>query len=133
MMHKKMNEQTYYMVETEWGLHVTNTESCLDDYETVKTNMKTIIELCVKKGIKRILCESHKMKTMMSIIELYQTADNLMKWNAFGMRIAYLLPKMVESEDAIFFETATRNRAIIIKYFADKDRAIEWLCESKKV
>ena len=124
-----MNEQTYYTVETKWGLHVTNTENCLTDYETVTTNMKTIIESCAAKNIKRILCESHTMKAMMSVIELYQTAENLSKWNAFGMRIAYLMPQLVKSKGSIFFETATSNRAITIKFFAEKDTAIAWLCE----
>lgn len=124
-----MNEQTFQIVEMDWGLHVTNTENCLADYETVTANMKAIIESCVSKGIKRILCESHKMKTIMSVIELYQTAANLAKWNAYGMRIAYLMPQMVEDEDAIFFETATFNRAVTIKFFADKERAVAWLRE----
>lgn len=111
------------------GLHVTNTENCLADFDTVNANMKAIIESCISMGIKRILCESHKMKTMMGVNDLYQTAFNLAKWNAFGMRIAYLMPQMVNSEDAIFFETATLNRAVTIKCFADKDKdkAIAWL------
>ena len=124
-----MNEQIYYTVETEWGLHVTNTENCLDNYETVTANMKAIIETAVAKGISRILCESHKMKTMMSVIELYQLANNLAKWETLGMRIAYLMPKLVEAEDAIFFETVTSNRAVTIKFFADYDKAVAWLCE----
>ena len=127
-----MNEQTYYTVETEWGLHVTNTENCLDNYEEVTTNMKAIIESSVQKGIKRILCESHKMKTMMSIIELYQTANNLFKWNALGIRIAYLMPQLVHDENTIFFETTTFNRAVTIKFFADKGKAIDWL-QSRQV
>ncbi len=122
-----MNEQTYYSVETEWGLHVTNTENCLHDYEMATTNMRAIIESCVEKDIKCILCESHKIKTMMSVIELYQTAANLMRWNALGMRIAYLMPQLVETEDTVFFETATFNRAVTIKFFADKGKAIAWL------
>ena len=124
-----MLEQTYYTVETEWGLHVTNSENCLDDYETVTTTMRAIVELCAKQGIKRILCESHKMAPMMSVIDLYRTAANLLDWNAQGMRIAYLMPQLVKDENTVFFETATFNRAVTIKFFGDKDRAIGWLCE----
>ena len=124
-----MNEQTYFMTQTEWGMHVTNTENCLDEFEAVNTNMKSIIEECVKKGIKRILCESHKMKTMMSVIELYQVASNLQNWKALGMKIAYLMPVMVETEDSLFFETATSNRAVSIRFFADQGKAVTWLCE----
>ena len=114
-------------METEWGLHVTNTESCLEDYETINTNLKAIIESCTEKRINRILCESRKMKPMMSMIELYQLATNLAAWEAFWIRIAYLMPHFVETEDTVFFETAAINRAVTIKFFAEKDRAIAWL------
>ena len=122
-----MNDQTYYIVETEWGLHVTNTENCLDDYEIVHTNLKAVVQSCVEKGIKCVLCESRKSKPLMSIIELYQLATDLAAWKAYGIRIAYLMPHFVETEDTVFFETATFNRAITIKFFADKERAISWL------
>ena len=125
-----MNDQDYYVVETDWGLHVTNTENCLDNYETVNTNLKAIIESCSEKGIKRVLCESRKTKPLMSIMELYQLASNLAAWKAHRMRIAYLMPHFVEREDTLFFETAAINRAITIKFFAEKERAISWLIEA---
>ena len=65
----------------------------------------------------------------MSVIELYQVAANLAKWKASGMRIAYLMPKMVETENTIFFETITSNCAVTIKFFSDHDTAVSWLCE----
>ena len=122
-----MNDQTYYFVETPWGLHVTNTENCLDDYDTVSTNLAAIVQSCAQKGIQRILCESRKTKPLMSIMGLYQLATDLAAWKAHRLRIAYLMPHLVESEDTVFFETATFNRAITIKFFADKERAISWL------
>lgn len=124
-----MNQQTYYFVETDWGLHVTNSENCLEDYETLNTTLKSIIESCTKKGIKRVLCESRKTKPMMSIIELYQLATDLLAWRAHPIRMAYLMPHFVESEDSLFFETAALNRAITIKFFADKEKAIAWLTD----
>ena len=122
-----MNDQEYYIKETDWGLHVTNDENCLDEYQIVSTNLKAIIQSCAERDIKRILCESRKTKPLMSIIELYQLATNLAAWKAFRIRIAYLMPHFVESESTLFFETAAINRAITIKFFAEKQRAISWL------
>lgn len=125
-----MLEQTYYITETDWGLHVSNSENCLGDYETVTTSMRSIVEMCAKKGIRNILCESHKMAPMMSVIDLYRTAENLVQWKAMGMRIAYLMPEMVTDENSLFFQTVTQNRAVTISFFADEDRAIAWLREN---
>ncbi len=124
-----MNEQTYYFAETDWGMHVTNTENCLEDFDTVHADLKAITLMCAEKGISRILCESRKNKTMMSLLDLYETAMNLSKWCPAGMRIAYLMPHFVDTEDTVFFETAAKNRAVTIKFFASKEKAIAWLVD----
>ena len=119
-----LQPQEFYYAETEWGLHVTNTSSCLASYETTTRTMKNIIEMCVEKKPRRILCEGHRKKPIMSLIELYRTGRNLMQWQATGFRIAYLMPELVDNEDMLFFETVGENRSIFITLFADKARAL---------
>lgn len=78
------------------------------------------------------LADCRKMKTLHSLVDLYNKVESYAKTkNVTSFKEAVLYTPGAESEEAVrFYETAALNRGYYVKMFTDADEGLKWLYSS---
>ena len=121
-----MNEEINSLTETTWGLDVVLKENAIIDNGNAIPIIKHIILNCKEFGKRIILIEGSITSPKTSVIKILEIAQTMQKEFAGG-RIAFVTPNHAENGDTKFMETAAMNRSVLIRYFTDRDTALEWL------
>jgi len=81
-------------------------------------------------NVKLYLANYSELQGGHSVVDLYGLADLLAKCVTVPFTEAVLMPQLTANhEDVKFWETACRNRGMNVQIFAEKARALAWLCD----
>ncbi len=83
-----------------------------------------------KKGLNRFLVDTTEMKSVSSLMDLYDLpANQYVEENADRLgRVALVPPKSPKAREAVrFYETVCQNRGWMVQVFEKRHAAIEWL------
>ena len=119
------HEQT--ITETEWIMYVVINEGVIIDDSNYIPRVEYIIKKCKESKKNRILVDTSAADRKVSVLKLYEGIKMLPKMDIGGFKIALVTPKFVHHEDSRFVENVAFNNGLFIKYFPDKDTALEWL------
>lgn len=79
-----------------------------------------------------LLIDFRATQCNLSIGELYQLARELCQHSdTFRLKVALLVFPGVDFDHAVFFETCSRNRGVLVNAFTDYDKAVLWILSSE--
>jgi hypothetical protein len=92
--------------------------------EHIAESIARVKELNKKSAISIILVDTSKQEKLPDAFELIKLANTF----PTQMKVALLITESQPTKDGIHFvETANLNRGVDVKYFTDKQQAVQWL------
>ena len=87
------------------------------------------LEEAAKKNVRKFLIDHRRMIPKLSTVSILQLSEHIAGIGTrMGNRIALLYPEQKYcKEDFGFFETAARNRGLMVQLFEDQVKALNWL------
>lgn len=105
------------------------------DLETDNTMVREIMQNVAETGIRKVLIDLRQLQFDLSTAEIFKRAmemrEQRLKRRTVSAKVAlvYLSDNPKIREDMRFFETASQNRGIPYRVFADMEKAKAWLLE----
>jgi hypothetical protein len=102
-------------------------EGTLDGH---KRTAELVLEECAAHGYDRVLVDTRNLTTHLSIAEAFEFAKYLseLRFTPSIRRLSYI-HSSEKNHGPSFFETASYNRGVNVRAFADLDSAVQWLTE----
>ena len=96
------------------------------DFKFEKKIVKKIVEVALQNKCQKVLCDFSKATLAVSRLDIYNILEYFERWGV----PRNLIMAIVYSDDEnlySFWETVAKNNGFVVRVFADKDKAIEWL------
>jgi hypothetical protein len=94
------------------------------DIPTMKASVSEAVAIARKEGVRDVLVDASRLKSMPGILEIYNFAAAL----PVQLRLAILFSDAI-AEEIGFFENVARNRSRRVRGFCEYDQAVAWLRE----
>lgn len=92
--------------------------------EMMNFSLGKVTELVRGMGLRGLLVDTTDQETMPGTIKTYSFATNLPRSFKIAVVVSEEQPTL---EDLHFFETVARNRALMVKNFFSREKAIAWI------
>ncbi len=122
-----MNDRQLTIRETDWGFHLIVKKDTSTNNSNLLDRIILITELCKEKEKNKILYETASTTRKITMTKIFRAAQLLEELKGWHIKIAVLAPHLHDHENTPFMETTAINRAINLKYFETKKKALEWL------
>ena len=94
--------------------------------ESIGATCDRLEDICGKRECSRILLEAPSPKRKMDTTAVFESGTRLARI-APGLMVAMLFYNYKTDELSEFFKTVAHNRGARVKYFSEKEKALEWL------
>lgn len=115
-----------YNFEVEGELLKFQASGIANDLEETMDYAKAVIEVAVKHQSRKLLCDERHLKHELGVVNSVMLADQISALVPELARVALLYDE-IELDDLKIYETATKNRGLLIFLTSDYDEAIAWL------
>lgn len=98
----------------------------VNELDEVKKYGESLIKLCKKNNLNKVISDERNLKYNLSQIELYSLASYYRELLDTVIKSA-IVCREVEFENTRFWETVSVNRGLNVKVFTDLKKAQKWI------
>jgi hypothetical protein len=114
-------------MDTEWGVTIGAADGTNLETEEIQSIVQTLLQRLKESGKNKILIDRSHNYTSKSLTTLYSEASHFQKLGGAGFRVAVIAPNFYNDDNAKFYETVAHNRGFNVKYFPNKEDALQWI------
>lgn len=112
--------------EIEGDLLVVTTQGIDDDLHQVIDYGQAVIDLAVRSGTRRVLCDERNLVYTLGTTDTFELARTIVDLAPAVGRVA-IVCRPPDFEDGKFWETVATNRGLRVRAFLDVAQARAWL------
>jgi len=94
--------------------------------ESINATCDRLEDICVREECGRVLLEALSPRRMLDTTDVFESGTRFARI-APGVMVAVLFYDYKTDELSEFFKTVAHNRGARVKYFSEKEKALEWL------
>jgi hypothetical protein len=128
-----MTKHIKQIIETDWGLVVVMNDNAILDDSNILQIITFILDKCKEfrkdaEAFKlyKVLVDESTITRNISITKVFEVTE-LIKKECIGLKMAFIAPHLVNHPDSGTIDTLSSNRGISVRYFVDRDTALDWL------
>jgi len=114
------------ITKTDWGVEVVMNDNAILDDTTILPTTMFILDKCKEFKKDKVLVDERTITRKVSTFKLLDVAE-LIRKECGGLKMAFIAPHLVNHADSRAFDNFAFNRGVSIRYFADRDTALDWL------
>lgn len=115
-----------YQAESSDGLLLVTASGQDDNPEQVIAYGRAVIDLAIRHGAERILCDERQLEYRLGTVDTFRAAETIAAMAPRVARVAIVCSPQ-DFEDGKFWETVAVNRGLHVRVYTDIDKARRWV------